>query len=128
MVDPVKIDAIRHWPKPQSVMEVLSFLGLAAFYSHFIKGFSMIATLMTNYISKDDFDWTSAARHAFLALKEITTCALVLRLPNFSKVFKLACDASSTGIRGTLNQEGHSVTFFSGKFNDIRQRYCVYAL
>lgn len=126
MVDPAKIDAIFQRLEPQSITEVRSFLSLAAFYRCFIKGFITLATPMTSCISKHDFDWTLGARRAFLALKEIMASAPVLCLPDFLKVFEVACDALGTGIDGMLSQEGHLIAFFSEKVNDLRQRYSTY--
>ena len=41
--------------------------------------------------------------------------ALVMRLPDFLKIFEVACDASGIGIGGILAQEGHLVAYFSEK-------------
>ena len=45
----------------------------------------------------------------------------MLRHPDLSKVFEVACDALGVGIGGVLNQDGHSVAYFSEKLNKAKQ-------
>ena len=45
---PKKVRAIIEWPKPKSVHDVRSFLGLASYYRRFVRGFSGMARPLTS--------------------------------------------------------------------------------
>ncbi|KAG8481145.1 hypothetical protein CXB51_025922 [Gossypium anomalum] len=65
-VDPSKISVILDWKPPRNVFEVRSFLGLAGYYRQFVKGFSMIATPMTQLLQKDvNFEWSEKCQKSF---------------------------------------------------------------
>ena len=54
-----KIEAIAEWPRPTTIIEVRSFLGLAGYYRRFVKDFSNIATPLTRLTQKNmKFIWT----------------------------------------------------------------------
>ena len=58
-------------------------------------------------MKKGPFQWTPKASFAFIKIKERMSSPLVLRHPNFNKVFEVTCDASEFGIEGVLSNEGH---------------------
>ena len=113
--DPEKVRCIEEWPEPRSIRDVRSFHGLATFYRRFIKGFSTIIASITDYLKSDKFSWSKRATKIIQEIKQKMIEVPVLRLPNFSKVFEVACDASGISIGGALNQEGHPVAYFSKK-------------
>ena len=48
--------------------------------------------------------------------------APVMRILNFSKVFKVECDAFDIGIGSVLSQERHYVAYFSEKLNETKKK------
>ena len=74
-----KIQAIQDWPEPRKVWDIMSFLGFANFYCHFIYGYSEITVLFMWLTQKDVlWDFSDDCRKSFEKLKEAFTTALVL--------------------------------------------------
>ena len=60
------MEAIIEWPRPTTVTEVRSFLGLAGYYRRFMKDFSKIAVLLTRLTHKNvKFNWTDRCEEHF---------------------------------------------------------------
>jgi hypothetical protein len=66
VVDPEKIEAIREWPAPKNVIEVISFMGLLGYYRSFIVGFSRISHPITYLQRKENkFQWIEDCEKSF---------------------------------------------------------------
>lgn len=48
--DPSKVEAVKTWPRPNTVKEVRKFLGFAGYYRRFIKDFSSVARPLNNLL------------------------------------------------------------------------------
>nr|GFA57513.1 putative reverse transcriptase domain-containing protein [Tanacetum cinerariifolium] len=84
-MDPAKVEAITKWPRPTSVTEVRSFLGLAGYYRRFVEGFSRLALTLTKLMRKGEkFVWNEEREKSFEELKQRLLSAPVLTLPSGS--------------------------------------------
>jgi len=67
--DPLKILAIKEFPRPRTNKNIKQFLGLAEYYRWFILNFSKITKPLTNLLKKDErFVWNEAQDKAFKEL------------------------------------------------------------
>ena len=57
-----KIQVIPDWPPLRDVSELWGFLGLCSFYRRFAKGFSQVATPLTDLTQKGAFRWTEDSK------------------------------------------------------------------
>lgn len=128
-VNPEKTSVIRNWPKPESISDIRSFLGLASFFRRFIEGFSELARPMTELTKKGRHisEWNVECDIALEKLKHALTSAPVLAHPKFELSYKGHIDASQFAIGGTLTQihEGKErvISYFSRKLNDAQTNY-----
>ena len=125
-VDPIQTSAIHERPTPSSLLDTRSFHGLAQFYCRFVRDFSAIAAPLTDMFRHNQFQWSADAERAFQQLKVALTTAPLLRLPDFTKLFDVATDASGIGICAVLSQEAHPVSYFSERLSDAKARYSNY--
>ena len=81
-----KVKAVQHFPCPQNVKGVQSFLGLVNFYRRFIPNCSEISGPLLHLLGKQiPFKWTSEFDEAFKKLKEALTSTPVLIMPDFKE-------------------------------------------
>ncbi|BBN67772.1 transposable element gene [Prunus dulcis] len=89
-VDPQKIEAVVNWPRPTSVTEVWSFLGLAEHYCRFVED-----------------EW----EESFNELNTKLTTAPVWTLPDDSGNFVIYSDASRQGLGCVLMQHSRVIPY-----------------
>ena len=108
--NPKKVESIIKYPRPTSVTELRSFLGLASFYRRFVPNFSTIASPLYGLFKKEStYKWTTPQETAFIRLKYLLSTSPILARPDFSenaKPFRLYTDACSKGFGAILKQEG----------------------
>jgi len=126
--DPVKVETIWKYPPPKTLKAVQRFLGMVGYYRKFIRGFSVIASPLSELTKKRvQFTWGPAQQHAFETLRNYLTRAPIMVLPNWTEPFILETDASVKGIGGVLSQDfpdGRlAIAFVSRKLTPAEARY-----
>ena len=98
--DEEKVKAIKEWPMPKSITEVIK--------------------------KNVEFHWGADQENAFVTIKERLCSAPVLALPNFNKAFEIECNALEIGIGAVLIQDRRPIAFFSEKLSGASLKYPTY--
>ena len=131
-MDPEKVATILAWDTPSNLKQTQGFLGFCNFYRKFIKGFSKIASPLTQLSKKDKaFEWNDQCQQAFELLKKRCTEAPVLRHFDPDLDCILEVDSSDTVNGGVLSQrdaqgEIHPVAFYSHSLDPAERNYDIY--
>lgn len=121
------MEAMKKWPRPTTVTEVRSFLGLAGYYRHFVKDFSRIVAPLTKLTRKGlKYEWTKPCEESLTRLKECFTIAPAL--PLGTRGFAIYCDASRVGLGCVLIQHGKVVAYASRQLKKHEQNYPTHDL
>ncbi|GBG62143.1 hypothetical protein CBR_g29342 [Chara braunii] len=116
--DSRKVAAVKEAPVPTPLTQVRTFLGLASYYRHFIKGFAAIARPLTNLLRKDrPLSLDAECQQAFATLKDDLATTPILIRPDTSKQFILITVWQPEAISAILAQKG----------NDGREHVIEYA-
>ena len=129
-VDPAKVAAVAEWPRPQSLTELRSFLGLANYFRRFMQGYAQHTAPLNKLLSGaalkqgwQESAWGEAQQIAFDWVKRTLTSAPTLASPDPNKPFVVTTDASVLGIGAVLEQEGRPVAFESRALTAAETRY-----
>ncbi|XP_073133895.1 uncharacterized protein [Henckelia pumila] len=128
-VDPSKVEVVINWPRPTSVPEIRSLMGLAGYYRRFIAGFSSIAKPITQLTQKNTpFVWTHECEASFVELKKMLTSVPVLTIPSGTGGFTIYFDASHKGLSSILMQRCHVIAYDSRQLKPHEIRYPIHDL
>jgi hypothetical protein len=126
-IDLSKVKVILDWPKPNNVIEVRRFLGVAQYWRKFIANLSSIETPLHSVESiKQVFQWGGKKKKTFDALKEKISSSPVLALPNLRQPFDIQTDARNYAMGAVLLQHGKPICFHSKTFNGVVINYPTY--
>lgn len=109
--------------------EVRRLLGAAGWYRRLIPGFAKICAPLTALSAKNKktIVWNPEAELAFTLLKDKLASPPVLAMCDYSRPFKLFCDASDVAGAAVLSQDfegaNRPLCYYSFKFTEVQQRY-----
>ncbi|KAH0743176.1 hypothetical protein KY290_031169 [Solanum tuberosum] len=128
-VDPKKTKAVKGWPRPLTLTDIKSFLGLAGYYRRFVEGFSSIDSPLTALTQKKaKFVWSKACEKSFQELKDRLTSAPVLTLSEGNDGFVVYCDASRVCLGCVLMQHGKVIAYASRQLKVHEKNYPTHDL
>ncbi|CAB1107371.1 unnamed protein product [Ectocarpus sp. CCAP 1310/34] len=117
---PSKLDAITRMPRPHTVQELHTFLGLTGYLRQLIPNCSLTAAPLTNILRNKAFaskrarklpiPWSAAEDDAFQSLRETLASPKVIAFPDIERPFELHTDASTLGVGASLMQTIDGVT------------------
>jgi len=99
------VTAVRQYPVPKNVKDVMAFLGLASFDRKLVPNFAEMAKPLTALSRKDrQFTLGPQQQQTFQSMKRRLCTTPVLAYPNFEVPFILTTDASKVAIAAILLQ------------------------
>ncbi len=130
--DPAKLEAVADFPRPETLTQLRSFLGLASYYRRFIRGFAGIVRPMLDLLKKGadvGSDWGSNQEAAFQEVKTKLISSPVLVCDDGVSEVELQTDASTKGIGAVLLLQtpngSRPITFISRKLAPAEEKYHV---
>jgi hypothetical protein len=126
-----KVKAVADFPAPKKQEDIRTFLGMVNFYRPFIRNIAALQQPLTALL-KDSVAWVWGPEQqaSFDAIKLALTSEPILGLPDYSKPFILATDASGTGIGAVLSQVNDSgservISYFSKPLKPAEKNYSI---
>lgn len=134
---PEKVQAIRDFPKPDTVEKMRRFLGMVNHYHRCIPRASRLQAPLNKFLinskkkDKTPITWNSEAEQAFDTIKETLAQVALLAHPASNAELRLVCDASDTFVGSVVEQRikdgpWKPLGFFSKKLSPAQVKYSTY--
>ena len=125
-IDPDRINALTHYPRPRNVADLWGFVGLAGFYRQFIRNFSAIISPLQDKLKPNaTLAWTMKEEEAFIQMKKLLSTDPVIGHFESGVACELRTDASLLGIGGILRQNNRIIGCKSRSLNKHEKNYSV---
>lgn len=131
-----KVDAIKNFPKPRTVMDLRRFLGMLNFYRNYLRNAASVQAPLHVFLKdsrKNDkriIEWTTDTGDAFEKSKANLVNATLLAHPSSDASTRVVTDASDFAFGAVLEQHFPNgwkpLAFFSRKFTPAQKNYSVY--
>lgn len=131
-MDSTKVQGILDWPAPTTLTQLRSFIGFCNFYRRFISHYSDLCAPLNGLLRKNQpWNWEKEQQIAFETLKGMYAKEPVLLAPDYSKPFRIECDASQVAVGGVLlqddtNGDEHPVAYFSKAHTPPERNYMTH--
>ncbi|XP_028813780.1 uncharacterized protein LOC114766768 isoform X2 [Denticeps clupeoides] len=127
-------NSILHHPRPHSVKDMLSFLGLTGFSRNYIPDYVGLTTPLRALVNAKGMknlhaplEWTYETEQCFITLKQRLSVASDLAIPDYALTFHLDVSGTDTHVNGVLLQkkggERRVLTYVSVMLDNIEQRH-----
>jgi hypothetical protein len=112
-----------------NISKVRSFMVLVGYYRRFIVGFSKITHPITSLQKKGvNFEWSAKFEENFQCLKDLLTCAPILKVADPDRDFVVCTNACKEGLDGVLMQNEHVICYESRKLKEHEINYATHDL
>ena len=114
-----KVKAITEMPKPTTLKDLQTFLGMVQYLSKFFPRIAEIAEPLRDLTKKHaPYAWGPEHNQAFNNIKKEIVQAPIIRYYDLKKKTVLQSDASIKGLGTCLLQDGHPIYFASKSLHD----------
>ena len=111
-VSPAQKDSILHHPKPDTVKEMLSFLGLTGYSRQFVPDYVELTAPLRTMVNEvgmrnlsAKLEWGVTEEHSFITLKQNLSRAIALAVPDYTMPFFLDVSEKPNSVSGVLFQK-----------------------
>lgn len=126
--NPKKVEVIRNYPRPATVKQIQSFLGICNYFRRYVRNFAKLAKPLTFLLKKEQpFIWTGDQQKAFESLKNSLAEMTLLSFIREGEMIYCTVDSSSFALGALLScgelPNDRPIAFFSKTLNEAQRRY-----